>query len=398
MLTSPVAGLLLGYTPVVDRQRKAIATRLALRAGESPLPALGPLYRGIVSSWPGHAAPVLLDLGGRPLTGDVLELGPSANVWLEFPAEQAAMPGGLELAAELHRKGFGLVLRGRTESPLPAELLPAFRLAIIHAGVDRRLGADTPKESAQGFKRTIPYAQDGVDTLELMERCFGTGAASVIGWPFQDALVSAGKAATAPDLATISELLQMIDRDEEAGAMETVIRRDPSLAYRLLRYVNSPGVGLRVEIQSFRHAVAILGLSQLKRWLCLLLVTSSNDANMRPVMFASFRRGLLLERLIEGERDETMRDEVFILGVFSLLDKLFKQPFEALLEKLQVPERVEDTLLSARGPYRPYLDIVDAVENGPSPALMDRLTSCLVSLDRCNDAVMRALTVPEAGT
>lgn len=398
MNPSPVAGLLLGYTPIVDRQRNAVATRLALRAGEAPLPALAPLYRGISSMWPGHAAPVLLDLGGRPLTGDVLDLEPSDNVWLEFPAEQASMHGGLELIAELHRKGFAMALRGRTEQPLPTDLLPAFRLAIIHASVDRRLGPAGPKQAPSGFKRTIPYAQDGVDTLELMGRCFDTGAASVIGWPFQDALAHAAKTAANPDLSTISELLQMIDRGEDASAMEAVIRRDPSLAYRLLRYINSPGFGLKVEIQSFRHAVMILGLSKLKRWLCLLLATSSKDANMRPVMFASFRRGLLLEKLIEGERDEAMRDEVFILGVFSLLDKLFKQPFGALLEKLHVPERVHETLLSSSGPYRPYLDVVDAVENGPSPALMDRLTFCLVSLDRCNDAVMRALTVPEAGT
>jgi EAL and modified HD-GYP domain-containing signal transduction protein len=79
--------------------------------------------------------------------------------------------------------------------------------------------------------------------------------------------------------------------------------------------VNSPGFGLRVEVQSFRHALMMLGVERLKRWLMLMALTSSKDANMRPLMFASFRRGSFLENLIGDQGDRSMKDEVFILGV-----------------------------------------------------------------------------------
>jgi EAL and modified HD-GYP domain-containing signal transduction protein len=63
-----------------------------------------------------------------------------------------------------------------------------------------------------------------------------------------------------------------------------------------------------------------------------------------------------------------MRGEMFICGVFSLLDKLLQQPFGELLRSVPVPERVRQTLLAepgteAGGPYGPYLELVRAIEN-----------------------------------
>ena len=74
-----------------------------------------------------------------------------------------------------------------------------------------------------------------------------------------------------------------------------------------MRYINSPAFGLRVEISSFRHAIMLLGYQRLKRWLALLLATASKDNNMKPVMFAAVRRGLLLEELARDAGDAEMR-------------------------------------------------------------------------------------------
>ena len=192
----------------------------------------------------------------------------------------------------------------------------------------------------------------------------------------------------------IMQLIAMADRGEDPPRMEAVIRRDPAIAYRLLRYINSVGFGLTVQVQSFRHAIMMLGYQKLKRWLALLLATSSKDANMRPVMLASFRRGLFLEELV-GAQDESVRDEIFILGVFSLLDKLMKKPFEELFGTLAVPESVHESLVHGTGHFMPYLKIVESIENGPDPELVGTLDSCLMTLADCNRAVLRTLQAPE---
>ncbi len=384
---------LIGYEPIIDRKRGVMALRVRLQAASGRTQDMSALYGEMSRDWPVHSHTILLSAPQAVLDEQILEVAPNPNVWIEVPAELTVTPEVQQLLAALHRKGFPLILRGRTPLPLPPSLVPAFKMSIIHVDDDRRLhGAE--KVSPSGVRRSIGYAQDGVTSIELMERCFSTGAHAVLGWPMEDAITYRDRPSSAPDYMAIMQLIAMADRGEDPPRMEAVIRRDPAIAYRLLRYINSVGFGLTVQVQSFRHAIMMLGYQKLKRWLALLLATSSKDANMRPVMLASFRRGLFLEELI-GTDDDSMRDEIFILGVFSLLDKLMKKPFDELFGTLAVPESVHETLVHGTGQFMPYLKIVESIEQGPDPDLTDTLDSCLMTLADCNRAVLRTLQAPE---
>ena len=89
-----------------------------------------------------------------------------------------------------------------------------------------------------------------------------------------------GQASAQPELQVIVELIHRVDKEAPIEQLEATLKRDPSLAFKLLRYINSPAFGLRVEISSFRHAIMLLGYQRLKRWLALLLATSSKDVNL----------------------------------------------------------------------------------------------------------------------
>lgn len=384
---------LIGYEPVIDRKRNVSALRVRLKPLGGKRPAAALLYAEMSLDWPDHSKPILLSAPDAIVDESLLALEASPNLWLEVPAEMTAVPAGRTLLGQLHAKGFAMAIGGRTPAPLPPELIPAFKMSIIHVGDDRRLRSEDP--NPEGFRRTIGYAQDGVTSIALMERCFEKGAQAVLGWPMEDAMNHRVGEGSAPDYVAIMQLIGMADRGEDPPKMEAVIRRDPAIAYRLLRYINSVGFGLTVEVQSFRHAIMMLGYQKLKRWLALLLATSSKDANLRPVMLASFRRGVFLEHLLGIDNDEAMRDEVFILGVFSLLDKLMKKPFSELLDSLAVPERVYEALVGGSGELANYLRIVELIEKGPDAGLPGRLDNCLMTLPECNRAVLRALSAPE---
>ncbi|MCL4183809.1 MAG: HDOD domain-containing protein [Burkholderiaceae bacterium] len=390
---SLLASALIGYEPIVDRHRNALAMRLRVAPRDQAASA-ATVYREVAACQGDSAGTMVLGTGAV-LDEDMLAVEPLKTVWIEVRAALVDTTPGRALVAELHRRGFALVLVGRPGSPLPSELVPAFRMAVIDVHEDRRATQQPGAPLPPGVKRSIPYVQAGVHTIDAMEECFAQGAHAIIGWPLEDALERAQRGKANPDHATIIELIAMAERAEDPVAMEKLLRRDPSLGYRLLRYLNSPGFGLSVEVQSFRHAVMMLGHARLGRWLALLLATSSKDANMRPVMVASFRRGVFLEHLVGNGHDAAARDEVFILGVFSLLDKLFGQPFDKLFGRLNVPERVRETLMEGRGAYAPYLEVVRAIERGPDPVLRERLDDCVLSLQQCNEAILHALTAPD---
>ena len=192
-------------------------------------------------------------------------------------------------------------------------------------------------------------------------------------------------------MQVIVELIHRVDKEEPIERLEATLKRDPPLAFKLLRYINSPAFGLRVEISSFRHAIMMLGYQRLKRWLALLLATASKDVNLKPVMFAAVRRGLLMEELSRGVADEEMRNEVFICGVFSLLDRMFQQPFAQLLESIPVPERVRQALVEETGPFQPYLDVVRAVESESLFEFREAADKLMMSVNEINRAQLRAL-------
>ncbi|MGE3861394.1 MAG: EAL and HDOD domain-containing protein [Burkholderiaceae bacterium] len=377
---------------MIDQRRNAVAMRINLQPDASANTAA--LYRELAVLWADGGSPVVLR-SSAAIDEELLSVPPLKHVWIEVPVAVTENGEGQALLGQLRRSGYTMVLGGRPRSPLPPDLVPAFQMSVIHVDDDRRLQAAAPPAAPAGVKRSIPFVQAGVRQIATMEQCFARGAYAVIGWPMDDAMEHASRSNSNPDYSTIIQLMSMIEDDADPSDMERLIRRDAALAYKLLRYINSPGFGLSVEVQSFRHAVMMLGYARLKRWLALLLATACKDANLRPVMVASFRRGVFLEHLIGTDQEAGLRDEVFILGVFSLLDKLMHQPFDVLFEKMHVPERVRETLVTGRGAYAPYLKVVESIESGPDASLRDRLDDCVMSLEQCNRAVLSALTAPD---
>jgi EAL and modified HD-GYP domain-containing signal transduction protein len=311
---------------------------------------------------------------------------------VEVPNFMASDPANVPALKRLHGAGNILLLKGRPNAELPREILPCFKYSIIDLADERRIGVASVAPA--GVTRSIEHVQSGVRTVVDMEAAFARGAHAVLGWPIDDA-ISATAARTGkpaqPDLQVVVELIHRVDNEDSIEKLENTLKRDPSLAFKLLRYINSPAFGLRVEVSSFRHAIMLLGYQRLKRWLALLLATASKDVNLKPVMFAAVRRGLLMEELVAGSGDEEMRSEMFICGVFSLLDRMFQETFAKLLGSIPVPERVYQALVKNTGPYQPYMAMVLAAEGESVFEYREAAEQLLMSVAEINRAQLRAL-------
>ncbi len=383
----------LGYSPVIDRNRAVIATRLTIFPLKPDI-LLDPseLLEAVSGVWPAEGGRVALNVASESLLQDLMRAEPTTNVMVEVPAFMAADPANTSAIIALHARGNALMLKGRPLTQLPRDVLPCFQYSIIDFTDDRRL---QEVSAPVGIERNIQHVQAGVRSVADMELSFSRGSAAVLGWPIDDVVISSGskgKAAGQTDLNTIVELIHRVDTQESIDKLEMTLKRDPTLAFKLMRYINSPAFGLSVEISSFRHAIMMLGYARLKRWLALLLATASKDLNLKPVMFAAVRRGLLMEELVRSSGDEEMRNEMFICGVFSLLDRMFKQPFDELLKSIPVPERVYQALVENTGPYQPYLDVVQAVEDGSPYDFRQAADNLMMSVSEINRSMLRALT------
>ncbi|MFM2053488.1 MAG: hypothetical protein RL456_1525 [Pseudomonadota bacterium] len=388
---APILGqVALSYCPIIDRHRNVMATRLTVfPVGHSRWLPVGELMHTVGQVWPADGPQVALSVRSEGLLADLLMVQPTSNVMIEVPKFMAADPQHRDSILTLAANGNTLLLSGRPDHPLPRELLGAFKYSIIDLADERRLDAPAPPP---GVKRSIGFFQEGVTTIEQMEGAFRRGAVAVLGWPVDEAVKPRRtQSATRPDLQVTIELINQVNDEEPVSRLEATLKRDPSLAFKLMRYINSPVFGLTVEVTSFSHAVMLLGYQRLKRWLSLLLVTAGNDPNLRPVMYAAVRRGLLMEALAPEGCGSEVRNEMFICGVFSLLDRMFQQPFVDLLRTLPVPDGVYQALAEERGPYHGLMALVRTLEGGTGLDVREHVQANDLPMRRVNRALLKAL-------
>jgi len=392
MTDHPVLGqVALGYSPMIDRHKAITALRLTVfPIRPDAQPDAGELLAALAEAWPDPAHRVSLNIVGETLLDAVMRTDLPLNLMLEVPAFMASDLACSDAIAALHTRGNTLLIKGRPLAPLPRDVLPCFAYSIIDLADERRDGMPPPG----GVSRNIPHVQSGVQTLAQMTDAFGRGAISVLGWPIGDPVVAspANTRAAQPELTAIVELINRVDRHESIDRLEAVMKNDPTMAFKLMRYINSPAFGLSVEVTSFRHAIMLLGYQRLKRWLALLLASGSRDANQKPVIYAAVRRGLLMEELgRDSGADDERRGELFICGVFSLLDRLMHQPFAELVKSIPISDAVREALLDDSGPHQPYLALVQAVESSSVLDIRSGAEGLMMTPTSVNQAVLRAL-------
>ena len=396
MTDHPILGqIALTYCPVIDRNRSVTATRLTVfPLNQSTGLDSAALLAAVGEAWPVGGPQIWLNVLSESLLHDLIAAQPATHILVEIPSFMACEPESVAPICTLHANGNLLLLKGRPLRELPREVLPCFKYSIIDYDDDRRVDPHTgiSNASPEGVIRTIGPVQSGIRTVEAMENAFRRGATAVLGWPIDDAIEVSTRPTDQPALQVIVLLIDQVHKEADIEDLEKTLKRDPPLAYKLMRFINSPAFGLSVEISSFRHAIMILGYQRLKRWLALLLATASKDPNMRPVMFAAVRRGLLMEELSRGHGDGELRNELFICGVFSLLDRMFRQPFSELLKTIPVPERVYQVLVDGSGPYAPYVNLVKAMEGQTLAEIREGADALMMSFSDINSAMLRAMS------
>ena len=386
--------LLIASGAQFDAQRQPSTARLTVHPlPGGPAPDIAGLAAVLERTWPAEAGAVSLNLTSEPWLRALLQHlqmhGPQPHWRVELPAFLLADPAEQTRLLALHGQGHAFVLKGRPLQPLAPEALACFRCAIIDVDEERRLpGQAAPDPKA----RQLPFVQTGVHTPAEASASFARGAIGVLGWPLGDPPEGGVSRRELPGaISTVAELMQRLDREEPVGRLDEVLRRDPALAFRLLRYINSPGFGLSVEVTSFQHAIMVLGYQRLKRWLALLLTSTIDSPDLRPMMFLALRRGLLMEELARQQGDEALRNEAFICGVFSLLDRMLRQPFAQLLASVPVPERVALALLDDAGAHAPGLALAKAVESGLPYDIEAAMEPLMLGPAEYNQAALQAL-------
>jgi EAL and modified HD-GYP domain-containing signal transduction protein len=158
------------------------------------------------------------------------------------------------------------------------------------------------------------------------------------------------------------QLMQLVQDNADIQHLEKLLNQDASIAERLLGHLNSARFGLGGHIASVRQAVTMLGYKPLFRWLSLLLATTCKPGFCPAMLQTAIIRGRFIELLGQGVLPKSEADNLFIVGIFSLLDQLLEIPVDEIFSHVVLPEDVSKALRSGDGVYGSYLALAVACE------------------------------------
>ncbi|MBC3868686.1 EAL and HDOD domain-containing protein [Undibacterium oligocarboniphilum] len=303
---------------------------------------------------------VFLEALPELLHSESLKLFPAKNTVLILHKKYFADESVLNAVKQLRADGFGICLRGAEVSTLER----SFFTFVSH--IEVKLNASNFASQAKIYgalkQSSIRMVARDVATWQDFDACSALGLESFVGKLHLTPRPGSAQKSLNPSQTTILQLMEMVRKNADIQQLELVVKRDATLAYKLLRYINSAGFGLRTEIQSLKHAVQMLGYSPLYRWLTVLLA-SANTGGYSPVLLeTAIVRGRFAELLGQMQMPKAEAENLFVAGMFSLLDRLLGLPMEEVLETIQLPDVVTEALLTRGGIYGPYLALSEACE------------------------------------
>jgi EAL and modified HD-GYP domain-containing signal transduction protein len=160
-------------------------------------------------------------------------------------------------------------------------------------------------------------------------------------------------------------LLHAINKPElDRNEIVELIDHEVSLCYKLLRFMNSPLFGFLSEIHSTRHALALLGDQEVKKWASVAAVLGVADNKLNELVLTALARGHCCELLAMNRGAPKDRQSMFLLGIFSLMDAMLGRPLSEIVSEIALPNVVRAALLGKPSRHRQTLELVKAFEAG----------------------------------
>jgi EAL and modified HD-GYP domain-containing signal transduction protein len=194
----------------------------------------------------------------------------------------------------------------------------------------------------------------------------------------------------APVKANYVELLNVVNApDFDLTKAADTISRDTALVISLLQLVNR--MSRNSEITSVRHAAAMLGQKDLKKWINTAVTKELCADRPNEITRLSLIRAKFAENLAPVFEKAGLANELFLAGLFSVLDIILEKPMEEALTLVQVSKSIRDALLYRKGELAEVLDLMTAYENASFQEVSRQLLLKNIDDNSIYDAYVKSL-------
>lgn len=298
-----------------------------------------------------------------------------------------------EAIDRLHERGLLIGVFRQPKNPAFARVIQLADYAAIDIGANE---ADTARDfsaavRASAAERPKKLLACNVETLDDLRFCQQWHFDNFHGKFASSASGARSENSGDPHKALLLNIMRLVQGDAETAEIAAAMKQDPLLSFRILRYLNSPALGLSNHIDSLAQALVILGRQRLTRWLSVLLF-SVRDPHFGDWLLVenALTRGRLMEVLGEQSMPGVGHDPLFLTGIFSCLGELLHRPLAETLNDMLLADDIRNALLQRSGPYAALLAVAEASEDFDLPRMRSTALAAGVAPETVNRALLAA--------
>jgi EAL and modified HD-GYP domain-containing signal transduction protein len=295
-------------------------------------------------------------------------------------------PTLISACLELKKMGYRIALDDFVDHP---RFAPFAELADI-IKVDVRLSPPAVwADMARKYVHTHALLAEKVETHEEFAAAARLGYVLFQGYFFcKPAVVSArdipGSCATHLKILQATNALEL-----DFLAIEALIKSEPSLYYRIFRYLNSAAFSFQTEIKSIIQALTLLGERDVRKWLMLGCAVLASEGKPPELVGLALVRARFCELL--ARHTGASESASFMLGLFSLMDAILDAPMEVILKQVSLPSEVSAALLGRHNLLRCAYELALTFEAGDWATCAQVTNVLSISEDAVNQAHVSAV-------
>jgi len=322
-------------------------------------------------------------------------VGPNTTFLLVHPKEECELAAWQEVAAQIKQTGGCVAVREAVGLDEGFVRQHADYLLIDYSSY----ALPRFEQMVRKFRVSLPNVKlivEHVPTWAEQRYCISLGVALCMGSFVTEPDENQQAGEIGQSRLILIEMLNLLRQDADLAELAKIAKQDPGVVVKLVNMANSPMLGLRQGVTGIDQAMMLLGREQLYRWLSIGMFRAGAGAPRDEVLLeVSLARGRFLELIGQERHGKSECDELFLLGLLSLLDSLLGVRMDKLLERIHLSEAIRQVLLNNSGPLSRYLMLAIAVEKG-HPENVQRLADQLeIPLGDIEAAAISALAWAE---
>ena len=295
----------------------------------------------------------------------------------------------LDRLKALRKSGYKLAIRKLEVSQFEdyREVLQLMDYILLN---QRKIDISKAKIYFQSLFPNIKLCAVGVDSMETFEKLKAAGGYSLYEGEFFRIPGNRSEHEVSPLKVNYIQLLNMVNSPEfELTEAADIIGRDTALVISLLKMVNR--MTRNSTITSIRHAAAMLGEKELRKWLITAVAGQLYTDKPNELTRMSLLRAKFAENLAPVFSMAIQSSELFLMGLFSVLDVILDMPMKDALETIRVSKNISDALVYHKGIFAFPLEFILQYENANWQEVSRLMIVHNIEMQPVYDAYLNAL-------